>query len=88
MFQLFGVHCITTHEPPSTHHQIKGRSPSFEVGQIVVEPLWLYGTDTWVRFQEFGSFRKLRVPEFGVLQIRILLFRVLYKGPIFSETPI
>ena len=24
----------------------------------------------------------------GVLLIRILLFRVLYKGPLFSETPI
>ena len=26
----------------------------------------------------YGSFRKLRVPYFGVLVIRILLFRVLY----------
>ena len=36
----------------------------------------------------FGSFRKLGVPYFGVLIIRILLFRVLYSGPLFSETPI
>ena len=28
--------------------------------------------------QSFGSFRKLRVPHFGVLIIRILLFRILY----------
>ena len=34
-----------------------------------------------------GSFRKLGVPDFGVLIIRILLFRVLYLGPLFSETP-
>ena len=34
-----------------------------------------------------GSFRKLGVPYLGVLKIRILLFKVLYKGPLFSETP-
>ena len=34
-----------------------------------------------------GSFRKLGVPYFGVLMIRILLFVVLYEGPLFSETP-
>ena len=34
-----------------------------------------------------GSFRKLGVPYFGVLIIRILIFRVLYEGPLFSETP-
>ena len=28
------------------------------------------------------------VPYFGVLIIRILLFRVLYWGPLFLETPI
>ena len=28
------------------------------------------------------------MPCFGVLIIRILLFRVLYSGPLFSETPI
>ena len=33
------------------------------------------------------SFRELGVPNFGVLIIRILLFRVLYSGPLFSETP-
>ena len=35
-----------------------------------------------------GSFPKLGVPYFGVLGIRILQFTVLYKGPLFSETPI
>ena len=27
------------------------------------------------------------VPYFGVLKIKILLFRVLYLGALFSETP-
>ena len=36
--------------------------------------------DTW-------DFPKIRAPYFGVLIIRILLFRVLYWGPLFSETP-
>ena len=36
----------------------------------------------------FGSFRNLGVPYFGVLIIKILQFRVLYSGPLFSETPI
>ena len=35
-----------------------------------------------------GSFRKLGVPYLGVLIIRILLFGVLYEGPLFPETPI
>ena len=35
-----------------------------------------------------GSFRKLWVPYLGVLIIRILLCRLLYSGPLFSETPI
>ena len=34
-----------------------------------------------------GSFRKLGVAYFGVLIVRILLFRVLYSGLLFSETP-
>ena len=34
-----------------------------------------------------GSFRKLGVPYFGVLMIRILLFRVLYLGPYFRKLP-
>ena len=33
-----------------------------------------------------GSFRKLGVPYFGVLIIKILLFRVLYLGPLFSNS--
>ena len=37
----------------------------------------------------FGTFRKWGggVPYLGVLIIRILLFRVPYYGPLFSETP-
>ena len=34
-----------------------------------------------------GSFRKVGVPYFGVLRIRILLFRVQNQGPLVSETP-
>ena len=34
------------------------------------------------------DFPKIRVPYLGVLIISILLFRVLYLGPLFSETPI
>ena len=34
------------------------------------------------------EFSKLGLPYFGVLIIRILLTRVLYSGPLFSETPI
>ena len=37
---------------------------------------------------QYGSFRKLGVPHLGALIIKILLFRVLYWGPVFSETPI
>ena len=33
-----------------------------------------------------GTFGKLGYLNFGVLIIRILLFRVLYLGPLFSET--
>ena len=36
----------------------------------------------------YGGFRKFGVPYFGVLIIRILLYRVLYMGPLFSETPL
>ena len=38
-------------------------------------------------FLRTGTFRKLGVPYFGVLVTGILLFRVLYWGPLFSETP-
>ena len=34
-----------------------------------------------------GSFRNLGVPYLGVRIIRILLFRALYQGPLFSENP-
>ena len=34
-----------------------------------------------------GSFRKVGVPYFEVLIIRILVFRVLHQGPLFPETP-
>ena len=34
-----------------------------------------------------SGFPKIRVPDFGVLIIRILLFSVLYWGPLLSETP-
>ena len=40
------------------------------------------------RKQDLGASENRGVPYFGVLTIRILLFRVLYEGPLFSETPI
>ena len=42
----------------------------------------LHGTGNQRRkfFWAYGSFRKLGVPYFGVLIIRILLFRVLYSS--------
>ena len=39
------------------------------------------------RVLALGSFRKLGVPYFGVLIIRILLLSVLYQGTLFSELP-
>ena len=33
------------------------------------------------------EFPTIRGTLFGVLVIRVLLLRVLYKGPLFSETP-
>ena len=30
---------------------------------------------------------QMGVPSCGVLMIKILLFRVLYQGPLFSESP-
>ena len=36
----------------------------------------------------YGSFRKLGVPYFGVLIIRILLFKVLLGSPIFGNSHI
>ena len=47
-------------------------------------------TTAYVIIQAFmWSFRKLGVPYSGVLIIiiRILLFRILSEGPLFSETP-
>ena len=46
------------------------------------------GAMMWWLWASCGSFRKLGVPYFGVLIIRILLFGVLYQGPLVSETPI
>ena len=35
-----------------------------------------------------GVYKNMGLPYFGVLIIRILLFRALYWGPLFSETRI
>ena len=51
----------------------------FEVAQVVHQSKFL---------EIYGSFRKLGVPNFGVLIMGILLFRVLYQAPLFAETPI
>ena len=45
------------------------------------------GSYMW-SYKSYGGFRKWGVPYFGVLIVRILLFRVLHQGPLFSETPI
>ena len=37
--------------------------------------------------RRFGTFSKKGVLNLGVLIMRILLFGVLYQGPLFSETP-
>ena len=42
----------------------------------IVGPTSVAASETW------------GVPYFRVLTIRILLFRVLYWGPLFSETPL
>ena len=44
------------------------------------------GPKAWGR-HVMWDFPKIRVPYFGVLLIWILLFRVLYSDPLFSETP-
>ena len=59
-------------------------SETLEVLHVVnVLPRLLRGVSgclTW-------EFPKIGEPYLGVLIIRILLFRVLYWGPLFSETP-
>ena len=47
----------------------------------------LYRLRNGFQASRLGSFRKLGVPYFGVLIIRIRLFRVLYQDPLFLETP-
>ena len=39
-------------------------------------------------FFDMGVSENGGIPYFGVLIVRVLLFRALYKGPLFSETPI
>ena len=39
-------------------------------------------------FRVIWDFPNIRVADFGLLLIRILLFKVLDQGPLFSETPI
>ena len=48
----------------------------------------VYGLRLATEFKVYGSFRKLGVLYWGVLIVRILLFRVLYEGSLFSETPL
>ena len=43
--------------------------------------------DVPLRPKEKWEFPKSGVPYFGVLIIGLLLFRVLYEGPLFPETP-
>ena len=50
----------------------------FEVAQVVHQSKFL---------EIYGSFRKLGVPNFGVLIMGILLFRVLYQAPLLRKLP-
>ena len=56
------------------------RGPTTREGESV-----LFGPFLPFVMPAFGTFRKLGVPYFGVLIVRILLFRVLYQGPLSSE---
>ena len=47
---------------------------------------WRYLATTTSTTMTIREFPTIGVPYFGVLIIRILLFRVLYLGPLFSET--
>ena len=47
----------------------------------------LLGVEDIVLDLRIWDFPQIRVPDFGALKIRILLFRLLYQGPLFSETP-
>ena len=69
---------------------IEGRQGSLELSETPGR-----GREAFVRVQGAESLllpnrwdiAKIRVPCFGVLIIRILLFRVPYWGPLFSEPP-
>ena len=47
----------------------------------------MYYKGSFKGLYESLEFPKIRGTLFGVLITRILLFRVLYLGPLFSETP-
>ena len=65
-----------------------------ELLKLTIKPMWssdeLQGPEAPRNplIKEYGTFRNLGVPCFGVLIIRILLLRLLYQGPLVSETPI
>ena len=50
--------------------------------------LRVLGSDSRFPRGSIWEFPKMRGTLFGVPIVRILLFRVLYWGPLFSETPI
>ena len=76
---------MTTHEPPSKLPTLAGLQA---LKDSAASPKVRKAPASGGKRAEFGSFRKVGVPYYGVLKIRILLFRVLYQGPLFSETPI
>ena len=58
--------------------QVWGSRRDSRLSSVCVSPAARPGTATRPVADRQGSFRKLRVPDFGVLIRRILLFRVLY----------
>ena len=69
------MHSTQTSSPDITAYALfRGKPLNPKPLNLTLGPIW--------------DFPKIRVPYLGVLMIRILLFRVLYWGPLFSEAPI
>ena len=66
------------------------RAPCFEafLGGLSGGKTRLVAQETYLLRNPYGSFRKEGLPYLEVLIVRILLFRVLSWGPLFSEIPI
>ena len=76
---------LTDPQPCPNHHVPTKPKPAFRVGEEGIDtlhPPWphfaSFGFGVRGRMWQNGSFPKLGVPYFGILIIRILLFKVLY----------